>query len=87
MNWREPTPDDIAGKGDYRYIIDIIPDHVPHQATTDGDALIRVSNHGWAWQVLDVGQQPPKFLEEGGYATDRYLAIAQAMEYLGKLRT
>lgn len=86
MNWREPTADDIAGNGDYRYIIDITPGWVPHQATTDGDALIRIGQHGWDWTVLDFSGKRYELVGSGN-ATDRYIAIGQAMDFLGSLRS
>lgn len=87
MNWHQPTKDEIDGHGDYRYIIDIMPDTGPHQATTDGDALVRVSQPGWSWQVLDLGQTPPRFVGDVGFATNRSIAVAEAMEFLGSLRS
>ena len=86
-SWHEPTKEEIEGNGDFRYLIDIMPDQVPHQASRDGDALIRVSKHGWSWGILDVGQSPPKYIGEVGYADDRWIAIAQAKDALAKLRS
>lgn len=53
MNWHQPTEEEINGDGDHRFLIDVIPDVVPHQAARDGDALVRIARPGWSWSILD----------------------------------
>lgn len=85
MNWHEPTEDEWEGKGDYKYIIDIIPDSTPHQAGVDEDTLIRIGKPGWSWGIIDVSPPHTSFIDMG-YADTREAAIADAQARLARLR-
>lgn len=91
MQWRQATQADRDGTGDHRYLVDIMPGDIAHQATNDGDALIRIGKRGWYWMIIDT-QAPPRkkgepywlMMEEADARED---AIGAALEALAKLRT
>lgn len=88
MNWHATTEAEANGEGDYRYIIDVSPDIIPHQSGTDGDALIRIGRPGWSWIILD--RQPGKKkspIAAMGHEEHRAAAIAMAVGALGELRS
>jgi len=88
MNWRAPQEgdDDLVGKN---YVIDIIPDVVPHQNGEDDDALVRIGRPGWRWwikQRRETKKETQWQWMEDGYEEHRAAAIASAVEALAKLR-
>lgn len=85
MIWREVTPPDTAGEGNYRYLIDIIPDTVPHQVGSDDTALVRIGRHGWAWSIFDM--QENEWIGDVEYTHTREEAIGAVMSKLAELRS
>lgn len=90
MNWHEPTQDEINGMGDFAWHVDIQPDSIPHQATQDGDALIRIQRPGWSWLIVnkqkrDKKDKSPIFYM--GVTDTREAAIGEAFAKLAELRS
>jgi hypothetical protein len=92
MNWHEPTQEETDGTGDCRFLVDIQPDIIPHQAATDGDALFRVSRPGWTWmiRVFEYDKKKNKHMRaapfETGDSETKPAAIADAQAALARLR-
>ena len=89
MNWHEPTQDEVDGCGDHRWLVDIQPDDIPHQATRDGDALIRIQRRGWSWLVKDTQKRDKKDTSPSyhmGWNDTREAAIGDAFAKLAELR-
>lgn len=87
MNWRAPKPEDEQAQPEY--VIDIIPDVIPHQVGEDGDAIVRISRPGWRWWVKQRRQQKKEISYQwmrDGYEEHRAAAIAAALEALAGLR-
>lgn len=89
VNWHEPTADEIAGAGDYAFVVDISPGVIPHQAAQDGDALLLVGKPGWIWSIKEYRQNGKKrtFHLHMGETDTKEAAIGQVQERLGKLRS
>lgn len=87
MNWRGPQDSD--SQPTCRYLVDVVPGVMPHQAAIDGDALVRVGRPAWAWTLKERREEKKRSwyqILDTGIEEHRAAAIAMAVEALGKLR-